>query len=575
MKNVLTLDYIVVIVYMLISLGVGFYFMRFNKNAADFFRGKNKIPWLVSGLSAFMTGFSAWTFTGAAGIAYEDGIIVILLYVGNAVTFLFGWWLFAVRWRRSRVSSPMEYLSDRFNNTTRQTFALSTAFFDMFMVAVWLFALSEFVSAATHISIQLIIIVSAVIILLYCLLGGLWAVVITDFIQGIILLPFTLILAYITITKFGGISQFISALPSNMLTIGHSEYSSWFYLLSWTVMVIFGYNTRAHAQRYFSVDVEKSAKKISILNFVLFLFGALIWFIPPMAARVLYPNIAALWPSGTNPHEGAYAIISIELLPHGLIGIMLAAIFSASMSSISGFYNLYASVLSTDVLPRFFKGPLDDKKSLLVGRLTTLFLGILVPIIALVMSVSGESSFSLLMTFNSIISIAYGPPALIGLLKKTPHWTGIAYFVAAVILGSVGWFFLGWDLPQNVIYVIPLSVVIMFGGGWLSKFFYKENESYIRNQNRFFEKLNTPIDPEKEVGPMGDIQFTVFNFLAKVTALFAVFCLIFIAFNPIEQSSTVILYSGVTLAIAISLYILGKRNKAASLRVAALKIINK
>ena len=95
------------------------------------------------------------------------------------------------------------------------------------------------------------------------------------------------------------------------------------------------------------------------------------------------------------------------------------------------------------------------------------------------------------MTFNSIISIAYGPPALIGLLKKTPHWTGMAYFVVAVILGSIGWFFLGWDLPQNVIYVIPLSVVIMFGGGWLSKYFYKENESYIRNQNRFFEKLNT------------------------------------------------------------------------------------
>ncbi len=131
-------------------------------------------------------------------------------------------------------------------------------------------------------------------------------------------------------------------------------------------MVIFGYNTRAHAQRYFSVDVEKSAKKISILNFVLFLFGALIWFIPPMAARVLYPNIAALWPNGTNPHEGAYAIISIELLPHGLIGIMLAAIFSASMSSISGFYNLYASVLSTDVLPRFLKDRLMIKSHFLL-----------------------------------------------------------------------------------------------------------------------------------------------------------------------------------------------------------------
>lgn len=564
MRSVQPLDYIVVIIYMFISLGVGFYFKKFNKNAADFFKGENKIPWMVSGLSAFMSGFSAWTFTGAAGIAYEDGVIVILLYVGNALTFLFGYWLFAARWRRSRVSSPMEYLSDRFNMSTRQTFAISNLFFDMFVIAVVLFSLSEFVSAATHIPIQLIIIVSAVIILIYCLLGGLWAVVITDFIQGIILLPFTLILAYIAISKLGGVSQFMAALPSNLLKIGHSEYSSWTFLISWTVMVFFGYNTRANAQRYFSVDTEKSAKKIAILNFVLFLFGAVIWFIPPMAARVLYPNIASLWPSASNPQEGAYAIISIELLPVGLVGIMIAAIFSASMSSISGFYNLYSAVISTDILPRFIKKPLDDKQSLLVGRLTTLFIGIVVPVIALIMSFTGESAFVLMNTFNAIISVAYGPPALIGLVKKTPHWTGLTYFIVAIILGCIGWFFLGWDIPQNVIYVVPLSFVIMFGGRWLSKYYFKENESYIKNQNRFFERLNTPIDIEKEVGPLGNIQYVVFNFLAKITAFLAFFCLLFLFFNPAGKDLTVSLYSGITLVLAISFFVMAKKNKEGS-----------
>ncbi len=548
---------------MALSLGVGFYFMKFNKGASDFFKGGNKIPWLVSGLSAFMTGFSAWTFTAASGIAYDHGIIIILLYVGNALTFLFGYWLFAARWRRARISSPMEYLSERFDQATRQTFSWSTVFFDLFMVAVWLFALGEFMSAACQIPIEWVIIAASAIILIYCLLGGLWAVVITDFLQGIILLPFTIILAFAAIYKLGGISQFVTSLPSEMLQVGHSEYSSWLFLVSWTVMVIFGYNTRAHAQRYYSVDTEKSAKKISLLNFVLFLLGAFIWFIPPLATRILYPDIAELWPHSSNPQEGAYAIISLTLLPHGLIGVMLAAIFSACMSNVSSFYNLFSAIITTDIIPKFYRGTPDNRKMLFFGRLTTLAIGIIVPLIALVMVVSGKSAFKLLNTFNSIISIAYGPPALIGFIyKKSPHWSGLMYFVVALILGSVGWFFLGWGIPENVIYVIPLSVFIIFGSSFVAKNFIKESEDYQRKREHFFEKLNTPVDLNKEVGATGDIEFVVFRFLAKVTSFIALLSLLFLFLNPgADDIITIVLYSGITLALAAVFFVLSRRKR--------------
>jgi solute:Na+ symporter, SSS family len=563
MKIVNLLDYVVIFVYMMITLGVGFYFMRFNKGAADYFKGGNKIPWMVSGLSAFMTGFSAWTFTAASGIAYNDGVIIILLYMGNALTFLFGYWLFAARWRRSRISSPMEYLSERFDHSTRQTFSWSTVFFDLFMVAVWLFALGKFMAVALQIPIHWIIIISSLIILIYCMVGGLWAVVITDFIQGIILIPFTIILAFAALYKLGGISEFINLLPPEMLEVGHSEYSSWIFLMSWTVMVIFGYNTRAHAQRYFSVDTEKSAKKISLLNFVLFLLGSFIWFIPPMATRILYPDIAAVWPGSDNPQEGAYAIISLTILPHGLIGVMLAAIFSACMSNVSSFYNMFSAIITLDIIPKLTKKELDDKKQLYVGRITTLAIGIIVPLIALIMVFSGKSAFSLLNTFNSIISIAYGPPALIGFLsKKAPHWSGLLYFVIALVLGIVGWFVLGWGIPENVLYVIPLSVVIMFGVPLVTKNLIKEKDVYKKNRALFFEKLNTPIDFEKEIGSIGDIGFVVFNFLAKVTAIMAVISLLFLFANPGDESITIILYSGLTLALAVVFFILGKKNKS-------------
>ncbi|MCF6268465.1 MAG: hypothetical protein L3J41_02005 [Melioribacteraceae bacterium] len=562
MKSVEMLDYFVIVLYLLISLGVGFYFMKFNKGASDFFKGGNKIPWLVSGLSAFMTGFSAWTFTGAAGIAYTDGIIIILLYVGNAATFLLGYWIFAVRWRRSRISSPMEYLSERFDQPTRQTFSWSTVFFDLFMVAVWLFALGQFVSVAIGVPVYVVILVSSVLILFYCLLGGLWAVVITDFIQGIILLPFTIILAYAAISKLGGFSEFIAALPPEMLEIGNTEYSSWMFLLSWVVMVIFGYNTRAHAQRYYSVDNESSAKKISLLNFVLFLFGAFIWFIPPMAARVLYPDIAELWPNQSNPHEGAYAVISLELLPHGLIGIMLAALFSASMSSVSSYYNMFSAIITNDIIPRFRKEEMSEKKMLSVGRISTLVIGIVVPVIAFGMYMSGKSAFGLLLTFSSIIAIAYGPPALIGLISKySSHWSGLAYFIVAMFLGCLGWFALGWGLNENVLYVIPLCPVIMFGGTWLYNQFSKEPEHYVQRREKFFEKLDTPINMDTEVEDSGNIESVVFVFLASVTTFMAALSLVFLLFNEPEDYFIITLYSGITFFLALIFFWLSKRSK--------------
>src|SRR4029453_13593253 len=114
MKTVQTIDYVVIGLYLLLMLGIGFYSMRFNRGVADYFRGGNRVHWLAAGLSSFISGFSAWTFTGAAGLAYQQGLVAVLLYVGNACTFLLGYFVFAARWRRTRISTVMEYLVDRF-----------------------------------------------------------------------------------------------------------------------------------------------------------------------------------------------------------------------------------------------------------------------------------------------------------------------------------------------------------------------------------------------------------------------------------------------------------------------------
>src|SRR5438034_5052081 len=194
MRSVNAVDYVVIGLYALLMVLVGLYVMRFNRSAAEYFRGGSRIPWLVAGLSCFMSGFSAWTFTGAAGVAYSHGIAAVGLYIGNAVSFLLGYFVFAQRWRRSRVTTVMEYLSDRFNPVTHQTFSWVTIFFQLFTSASTLYGLSLFISSACGFPVTWTIIGAGALIIFYCVIGGLWAVVVTDFLQASILMPFCLVL---------------------------------------------------------------------------------------------------------------------------------------------------------------------------------------------------------------------------------------------------------------------------------------------------------------------------------------------------------------------------------------------
>src|SRR3954470_24090633 len=300
MKTVTGIDYAVIAAYMTLMVAIGLYAARFNRDASDYFRGANRIPWLVAGLSSFMSGFSAWTFTGAAGLAYQRGVVAVLLYVGNALTFLLGYWVFAVRWRRARISTVMEYLVERFDERTRQAFSWTTVLFQLFTGASMLYGLGLFVASTCTLPLVWTIFGSGVVILAYCVIGGLWAVGITDLLPAVILMPFTIVMVVVSLSRVGGMDGLVRGLPPEMTSVHLTPGLGWLYVGCWTVMVSFGYNTSAMAQRYFSVEDERAAKKVALLCFSLFVVGAFIWFLPPLAMRVLYPDLHALWPGLAN-----------------------------------------------------------------------------------------------------------------------------------------------------------------------------------------------------------------------------------------------------------------------------------
>ncbi|HYU43735.1 MAG TPA: hypothetical protein VEQ84_16425 [Vicinamibacteria bacterium] len=555
MKTVTAIDYAVIAAYMVLMVGIGLYAARFNKDASDYFRGANRIPWLVAGLSSFMSGFSAWTFTGAAGLAYQHGLIAILLYLGNALTFLLGYWVFAVRWRRARISTVMEYLVERFDERTRQAFSWTTVLFQLFTGASMLYGLGLFVASTCDLPLVWTIFGSGVVILAYCVIGGLWAVVITDFLQAVILMPFTVVMVAVSLTRVGGLGGLMRGLPPELTSIHLTPGMGWLYVACWTFMVSFGYNTSAMAQRYFSVADERAAKKVALLCFSFFVLGAFIWFIPPLAMRVLHPDLHAVWPGLANPHEASYAVAALTLLPNGLVGIMLAAMFSATMSSLSGLFNVHAAVVSKDIYQRLVAPQASERQLLVVGWAATFGVGATMTGLAMSMAAKGQSIFAVMLTFNTIISLAYGPPALLGLVvKKTPSWSGLLSFAVGLILGCYGAFLGNWSLVRNVLIILPTSCAIFL----LSALVGRDDEAHVARREGLFARLGTPVDVERELQGSVDPTATVFRFLSRATAGVGVLSLLLIRWAGPGERGTVVFYAVLTLLVALALTRVGR-----------------
>ena len=262
-------------------------------------------------------------------------------------------------------------------------------------------------------------------------------------------------------------------------------------------MTSFGYNTAAMAQRYFSVEDERASRKIALLCFRLFLLGAFIWFVPPFAMRVAPPGPAARsGPGSRTPTSRPTRSRRSPSSRAASSGIMLAAMFSATMSSISGLLNIHASIISRDIFPTLFPRRAGEAEKLTVAWTATFAVGVAIMGIALAMASGGYTVFGAMVTFNTVMSLAYGPPALLGLVvRRTPSWSGLASFAVALAIGSIGTFVFRWGLVANVVTVVPASVAVFF----LSRFFPETDSARVARHDDLFRRLDTPVDMATEL----------------------------------------------------------------------------
>ena len=222
-------DLFILIAYFALMLAIGVYFYRYMRRMSDYFSGGNRVPWWLSGVSFYMTSFSAFAFVSYSALAYQYGWVAVTLFWVSIPATLIGVIFFAKKWRRARIESPIEYLETRYGSSIRQLSAWQGLPVRTIDDGLKLIAIGAILSKGLGLEWGSAILYSGLIMLAYTLMGGLWAVVITDFVQFIVMAAAIIILVPLALSKVGGVGGFIANSPEGFFHPTHQRFS-WVYV---------------------------------------------------------------------------------------------------------------------------------------------------------------------------------------------------------------------------------------------------------------------------------------------------------------------------------------------------------
>ena len=544
-------DYLVIGFYFTFMLAIGWIFHKFTGNVSDYFRGGGKMLWWLVGSSAFMVQFSAWTFTGGASKAYADGTLIMVIYLSNAAGFFLNYLYFAPRFRQLRVITAMEGVRDRFGRANEQCFTWLQVPMGVFYAGIWLNGLAVFIAAVFGLDLVMTIVVVGMVVLLMSVVGGSWAVVAGDFMQMLILMLITVVAAILAIKHVGGLGNFVAGVPPHHFKWALTENAT--ILPLWIIAIlikqIISTNNMLEASRYLNAKDSSHARRGALLATGLFLIGPIVWFVPPMAARIAFPDIATLFPRLNNPSEAAFVAICQATMPAGMIGLLVSGIFAATMSSMDTGLNRNAGILIKNFYQPVFRPLAADKELLLAGKITTAVLGSLVILAALTFSTwKNIGLFDLMLQFGALVALPYSVPLLLGtLVKGTPKWAAwstmlvglasslVAQFVfnADWVQSTIGWHMgsrerSDWGLLSGVFLNSVVGSAWFFGIRWFAR---SRDVAYDGQVDEFFHRMAKPVDFENEIGQANDTQqFRVLGLLCLTYGGFV--CLLMLIPNP-------------------------------------------
>ena len=433
------LNWTVLALYLVAMLGMGFYFMRKENGAEDFFKGGGRIPWWAAGISIYATMLSAITYMTIPAKAYTTNwtyypmLWMILLVSFPVIKYYLPYF------RKLNVTSAYEILEQRFNLFTRM---LASTLFCIFMIvrmAIVLYLPSLALTAVTGIDIYMCIVLMGLVTIVYCTMGGVEAVIWGDVVQGLILVFGALFaVVYLAMGTEGGISGCIDiALENDKLRL--FDWSNTWSQATWWVIILGGLannlisytSDQTVIQRYLTTPDEKSAGRGILVNGVMSVFVSVAFYMIGTGLYTFYKTHPAELDITMGQSDAIFPFFMMSQMPAGIAGALIAAIFAATMSTISSNINSVATAFSIDFWKRF-RPTTTDSQTVVVARWASVVSGMVGLVLALLMATWDIQSF--LDFFNEILGLltsGLGGLFFIAVfMKRVKGYAALAGFVA-------------------------------------------------------------------------------------------------------------------------------------------------
>ncbi|PMN05537.1 transporter [Vibrio splendidus] len=516
------LNTLIVGIYFLFLIAIGWMFRTFTSTTSDYFRGGGNMLWWMVGATAFMTQFSAWTFTGAAGKAYADGMAVAVIFLANAFGYLMNYLYFAPKFRQLRVVTPIDAIRMRFGSFNEQVFTWSGMPNSIVSAGIWLNGLAIIASGIFGFDMTTTIVLTGLVVLVMSVTGGSWAVIASDFMQMVIIMAVTVTCAAVAIVQGGGVTEIINDFPvaegASFVSGNNLNYVSIFGI--WAFFIFFKQfsitNNMLNSYRYLAAKDSKNAKKAALLACILMTIGPIIWFMPPWFVAGQGVDLAAHYPdAGSKAGDFAYLYFVEQYMPAGMVGLLIAAMFAATMSSMDSGLNRNSGIFVINFYQPILRPNATEKELMVVSKLMSSVFGVAIILIALfINSLKGLSLFDTMMYVGALIGFPMTIPAFCGFfIKKTPDWAGWGTLVVGAIVSYIVGFVITAEMLQNWFNLEPLTgrewsdlkvavgliAHLTFTGGFfiLSTLFYKPLEaSRQKDVDTFFTNLSTPLVSE-------------------------------------------------------------------------------
>lgn len=396
------IDTVVVVVFSVFIMLVGISFSKTGRNLKSFFAGGESVPWFIGGLSLFMSFFSAGTFVVWGAIAYQHGWVAITIQwtmcLGALITGLY----LAPRWKATGNLTAAEFIKARLGSSVQKSYIYIFTIVSVFIKGSVLYSVAKLVSASLGYPLMPVTVVLGILMISYTAIGGLWAVMVTDILQFVVLTAAVVIILPLVFNEVDGIHGFVDKAPDDFFNLVHGEYT-WGFIVAFAIYHIFyiGGNW-TFVQRYTSVDAPKSASKVAYLFAGLYILSPILWMLPPMAYRIINPSLSGL------DAENAYIMVCKQVLPSGLLGLMLTGMYFSTSASANTALNVVSAVFTNDIYKGSVNPGADDKKLMFVARASSWFFGILMIVIAL-----GVPYFGGIVEFTLSVGALTGGPLLL------------------------------------------------------------------------------------------------------------------------------------------------------------------